>query len=101
MTISLDNIFPLIVPASYYAKGTWDLPHYNLPTESFILTWVIFGSAATMSYLTRDQYQDLTNKHDDWQQKSFENLRHSIAENENFFLNLKWAQVDNCFLFLL
>ena len=85
MTINLDNIYPLIVPSNYYRKGTWELPHHNLPNQSFILTWVTFGSATTMNYLTQDQYQELNKIHDAWKQKSFENLRLSIADNENFF----------------
>ena len=89
MTISLYNIYPLIVPANYYVKGTWKLPHYPFSNKSFILTWVTFGSAATMNYLTQEQYQELNNKHDFWQQKSFENLRQSIANNENFFSQFK------------
>ncbi len=87
--MSLDNIYPLIVPANYYVKGTRELPHYALPNQSFILTWVTFGSAATMNYLTQEQFQELNNKHDGWQQKSFENLRLSIADNENFFSKYK------------
>ena len=89
MTISLDNIYPLIVPADYYVKGTWELPHHPFSNQPFILTWVTFDSAATMNYLTQDQYQELNNKHDGWQQKSFENLRLSIADNENFFSQFK------------
>lgn len=91
MTISLDNIYPLIVPANYYVKGTRELPHYALPNQSFILTWVTFSSAATMNYLTQDQYQELNNSHHSWQQQSFENLRLSIADDENFFSQYKMA----------
>lgn len=91
MTISLDNIYPLIVPANYYVKGTWELPHYTLPNQSFILTWVTFGSAATMNYLTQEQYQELNTSYEGWQQKSFENLRLSIADNENFFSQYKMS----------
>jgi hypothetical protein len=100
MTISLDNIYPLIVPANYYVKGTWELPHYSLPNQSFILTWVTFGSAATMNYLTQEQYQELNNSHDGWQQKSFENLRLSIADNENFFSQYKMAASGQQLLWL-
>lgn len=89
MTTSLDNIYPLIVPANYYVKGTWELPHQTFPNQSFILTWVTFGSSTTMNYLTQEQYQELNAKHGGWQQKSFENLRLSIADNENFFSQFK------------
>ncbi len=100
MTISLDNIFPLIVPANYYVKGAWELPHYPFPNQSFILTWVTFGSPITMIYLTQEQYQELNNKHDGWQQKSFENLRLSIADNENFFSQYKMTTDGQQFLWL-
>lgn len=89
MTIDLDNIYPLIVPANYYVKGTWELPHRTFPTHSFNLAWVSFGSTATMNYLTEEQYQELNYKHEGWQQKSFENLRLSITGNENFFSQFK------------
>jgi len=89
MTISPNNIYPLIVPANYYVKGTWELPHHPFSNQSFILTWVRFGSAAAMNYLTQEQYQELNNTHDGWQQKSFENLRMSIGDNENFFSQFK------------
>jgi hypothetical protein len=100
MTISFDNIFPLIVPAGYYAKGTWDLPHYNFPNQSFILTWVTFGTSTTMSYLTQGQFQDLTNKHECWQQNSFENLRRSIGDHENFFTQFKMSNDGQRLIFL-
>jgi len=91
MTISLDNIYPLIVPANYYVKGTWELPHHPFSNQPFSLTWVTFGSAATMNYLTQEQYQELNKKYDGWQQKSFENLRLSIADNENIFSQFKMS----------
>ena len=91
MTINFENIYPLIVPSNYYVKGTWELPHYGFPNQSFILTWVIFGSGGTMNYLTQGQYQTLINSNDSWQQKSIENLRSSIADNENFFTQYKMA----------
>jgi hypothetical protein len=89
MTINPDNIFPLIVPANYYVKDTWQLPHYSLPNKSFILTWVSFGSNNSFSYLTENQIQYLTSNHQNWQQKTFENLRHSINDKENFYTQFK------------
>jgi hypothetical protein len=90
MTISLDNIYPLIVPANYYVKGTWELPHQTLPNQSFILTWVTFGSGTTMNYLTQEQYQELNNKQDS-----------QLQTMKTFSVNLKWVQADkNCFGFV-
>ncbi len=44
-----------------------------------------------MNYLTQEQFRDLTNNHKSWQQKSFENLRKSVADNENFYTQYKMA----------
>lgn len=100
MTITPDNLFPIIVPSNYYVRGTWDLPHYKLPNQSFILTWVNFGSAATMNYLTQEQYQELTRSNDGWHQRAFNNLRRSIGENENFFTHYKMSASGQQLLWL-
>ncbi|WP_107826770.1 hypothetical protein ABZR88_13825 [Mucilaginibacter yixingensis] len=85
MMLNLNNIYPVVSPAQYYSKE-WDLPHYKLPDAAFILTWVVFDEEeAGMEYLTRDEYQYLAKTHKGWQQKTFENLRQSLAEDENFF----------------
>lgn len=85
MMLNVNNIYPLISPAKYYSKE-WDLPHYKLPDAAFILTWVVFDEEESgMEHLTRDEYQYLAKKHKGWQQKTFENLRQSLAEDENFF----------------
>lgn len=99
MKIRLDNVFPLIVPASYNSKA-WSLPHYKLPHSSFILTWVTFGSGASMNYLTQEQYQNLTSSNEGWQQVSFENLRRSIGDNENFFTQYKMSSDGHRLIFL-
>jgi hypothetical protein len=100
MTINLSDIFPLIVPANYYIKGTWELPHYSLPNQSFILTWVIFGSQASMTYLTQEQHQYLNYNHKGWQQIAIENLRHSINSNENFFTQFKTSSKREQIIFI-
>jgi hypothetical protein len=79
------NIFPLIVPSSYYRKGTWDLPHQPFPDGKYLLTWVFFGVNNTMTYVTEENFGELNEKNKGWQQQAFENLRHSINEQENFF----------------
>ena len=38
-----------------------------------------------MTYITPEIFTELNDNHKGWQQKSFENLRHSITEQENFF----------------
>ena len=92
MTIDIDKIYPLIVPATYYTETTWELPHFNLANKSFILTWVIFGTATSMIYLNKIQYECLNDNHKNWQQKAFENLRYSISEEENFYTYFKISE---------
>ncbi len=53
-----------------------------------------------MSYLTRDQYQNLEVKNPGWQQNAFENLRLSIDDEENFFSQYKKSS-DGRLLFLV
>jgi len=89
MTIDTDKIFPLIVPATYYTETTWELPHFSLTNKFFILTWVIFGTATSMVYLDKKQYQFLNDNYKGWQQKAFENLRYSISDEENFYTYFK------------
>ena len=83
--MNIDNIFPLIVPSSYYLKGTWDLPHQPFPDKRYLLTWVFFGVNNTMTYITEENFAELNEKNRGWQQRAFENLRHSITEQEIFF----------------
>jgi hypothetical protein len=99
MKISADDIFPLVVPASYNSKA-WALPHYKLPNSSFILTWVTSSSGATMNYLTQEQHQSLSSIDEDWQKVSFENLRRSIRDNENFFSQYKMSKDGQRLIFL-
>lgn len=83
--MDITNIFPLIVPHSYYRKGIWDLPHQLLPDEEYLLTWVSFGVNSTMIYITEAEFRELNERNKGWQQRAFENLRYSISEQENFF----------------
>ena len=38
-----------------------------------------------MTYITEENFAELNQKNEGWQQQAFENLRHSITERENFF----------------
>lgn len=83
--MDLNQIFPIIVPRSYYREGAWELPHQQFYNKEFILTWVFFTGPGAMTYLTKEQFLLLSESNKGWQQKAFENLRHSITNNENFF----------------
>ena len=86
------NIFPLIVPASYYQKGVWELPHQQLPNKKYLLTWVFFNTNSAMIYITQKDFVELNAKYTGWQKLSFENLRKSITEEENFFTHQKQTE---------
>lgn len=92
--ISIDNIYPLIVPSSYYSKNVWDLPHYAFPNKEFILTWVIFNEANSMTYVTRAEEDYLISNYSNWQQRTFENLRNSLNAEEGFFTRYKVSNSD-------
>ncbi|MFC0516015.1 hypothetical protein ACFFGT_17465 [Mucilaginibacter angelicae] len=83
--MNLDNIFPLIVPRSYYTEGAWELPHQQFNNKEFLLTWVFFNSPGAMTYINKNEFSELNENNNGWQQKAFENLRHSITNKENFF----------------
>ncbi len=42
-----------------------------------------------MSYIKRSDYETLQSNYPGWQQKAFENLRHSMTDSENFFTQYK------------
>lgn len=98
--MNLKNIYPLIVPADYCANGTWILPHYKFANKSFILTWVIFSGEGAMLYLTQQKYLELNSIGQNWQAQAFENLRHSIGENENFFSSYKISSDGKRLIFI-
>lgn len=83
--MNLHNIFPLIVPRSYYADGVWELPHKQFISKEFLLTWVFFNGSGAMTYITKSEFSDLNKKNSGWQQRAFENLRHSIINEESLF----------------
>lgn len=74
--MSIENLFPLIVPSNYLNTG-WNLPHQKFPIVEFVLTWVEFEGSSPMTYLTETNYKELNSKISNWQQRSFENLRNS------------------------
>jgi hypothetical protein len=47
-----------------------------------------------MSYVTKEQFEFLNLNRQGWQQKSFENLRHSINSNENIYTHSKTNDKD-------
>lgn len=90
------HVYPLIVPAGYLATG-WQLPHYEFPIAGFILTWVQFEGSAPMIYLTKADCRELEANFDNWEQRSFENLRHS---GNNFHTHVKFRGETNHRLYL-
>ncbi len=100
MTINPDTIFPLIIPSSYHEGTTWQLPHINFLDNSVALTWVIIDSSESMVYLTQEEYQELNDGQINWQQVAFENLRNSIADDENFYTQVKMSDDKQRIIFI-
>jgi hypothetical protein len=97
---TLDHLYPLIVPRSYVAESSWDLPHHPFPHDDFILTWVLFDADDAMIYLTREEYEYLNEQHPRWQQTAMENLRVSLEEAENIFTQFKLSADSRRIVFL-
>ncbi|MEO3403282.1 hypothetical protein AAFN85_05235 [Mucilaginibacter sp. CAU 1740] len=98
--MDLNQIYPLIVPRSYYSEGSWELPHQQFYNKQFLLTWVFFTGSGVMSYITKEQFVVLNENHSGWQQTSFENLRHSITDKENFFTHHATGSDGKTIIFL-
>jgi len=99
--MDIDKIYPLIVPSGYYNKNVWDLPHHLFPNTNYILIWVFFGSERTMTYITKEVFAVLNHEHNNWQQRSFENLRNSLTEEENFYSRYRESEFDHSLSFLI
>lgn len=97
----LENIYPMIVPSSYYTPGVWELPHFSFPNSKYALTWVFFKSERSMSYIKREEFDHLNANTADWQQISFENLRNSLDEEEGFYQRFREDKVLNRLSFLI
>jgi len=95
------NIFPLIVPDSYYQKGGWELPHQSLPNKQYLLTWVFFDTGNAMTYIKRENFDELNQNYVGWQRQAFENLRNSITDQENFFTHQNQTEDQTGIKFLV
>jgi hypothetical protein len=91
-----NNLFPLIIPSDYLSSA-WKLPHEKFPINEFALTWVLFEGSSTMTYLTEDEYENLNENSQNWQQRSFENLRFS---SDFFHTNVKYSSQNNSVVFI-
>lgn len=101
MPISIDHIYPLIVPQSYYSPEAWDLPHHDLTATEFILTWVSFRGDEAMTYLSRAEYKQLNEMQSDWQRRSFENLRRLAKEDEYICTHFQQSELSKNLSFIV
>jgi len=99
--MNLDNIFPLLVPASYYLENTKKMCGHKLPNEDFILTWVVLEEGEPMEYVTPYLFKTLNSRFEGWQTETFENLRLSINENEISFTQHKMSSDGKRVIFIV
>lgn len=78
--IEIEKVHPLIVPKSYIESGTWNLPHYPLPVEEFIICWVKFEEA--LLYLSQEEMEYLDQHMENWQQMAVDNVRNTRYFNQ-------------------
>ena len=99
--MNIDNIFPLVVPISYYNQNTKKMPQYKLANEDYILTWVVLQEGEPMEYVTPYLYKTLGRRMPGWETQTFENLRLSINENEISFTQHKMSSDGKRIIFIV
>lgn len=81
MDNSLENLYPLIVPAEYVQSGVWNLPHFPLKAADLILTWVVLHEGQTMVYVTADQVAVWQKRGINWSAVAFENMQRGTGDS--------------------
>jgi hypothetical protein len=78
---SIENLYPLIVPAEYIQSGSWNLPHVFLKATDLILTWVVLHEGQSMVYVTADQVQQWKRSGIDWAGIALDNMRRGTGDS--------------------
>jgi hypothetical protein len=72
---SIDNLFPILVPSSFFSKGDWIGPHEILHDSEIGLTWTILYSGQTMVYLNEEIRAHWESLGLLWRKQALENLK--------------------------
>jgi hypothetical protein len=72
--LELDDVVPVLVPASIAEEGKWVWPIVKMRVEGLAVTWACLQPEQTMLYVSHDTAAHWTSSGIDWQTRSMENL---------------------------
>jgi hypothetical protein len=73
--LSIDEVFPVLVPASFFSLGNWPGPFELLQIPGLGLTWAVFQPQQTMRYVDRDIQVYWESRGIKWRATAMANLR--------------------------
>ncbi len=76
--LDTNQLRPLFVPSSFFARGNWPGPHLTLAAKPIGLTWCVLGPS-TMIYVTNGMQQHWEAQGIYWRAIALQNLRDASA----------------------
>jgi hypothetical protein len=73
-SLSVDALMPVLVPASFFARGNWVGPHEEVGIDGVGLTWAIEQPEQTMRYLDHGLAKYWSDQGIDWRERAFDHL---------------------------
>jgi hypothetical protein len=73
--LPIEEVFPVLVPASFFSLGDWPGPFELLQIPELGLTWAVFEREQTMRYVDRDIQSYWESRGIKWRASAMENLR--------------------------
>jgi hypothetical protein len=72
--LDLDQLRPVLVPASFFEADNWPGPHLKLGTSGIGLTWVVLQPSQTMLYVSNRAQAYWEASGLDWRQRALANV---------------------------
>jgi hypothetical protein len=76
----LDELFPVLVPSSFFSLGNWPGPFALLALPGLAVTWAVLQAEQTMRYVDRRMEVYWDSRSIDWRARALENLRRTSVE---------------------
>ncbi|HEY1337065.1 MAG TPA: hypothetical protein VGF59_06115 [Bryobacteraceae bacterium] len=80
--IDTSNLFPILVPASFFDHGNWPGPFARLKTSDIGLTWTVLLPSQTMRYVNFEMAQHWEACGIDWKDLALRNLARETETKE-------------------
>jgi len=79
--LPLDELFPVLVPASFFSLGNWPGPFALLALPGLAITWAVFQAEQTMRYVDHRMGAYWDSQSIDWRARALENVRRTSLEH--------------------